>query len=96
MDPPYYHKDTGTMYNNAGFDKFGNSSGGDSLDANGFSTVTPFNHNVTNTQFDSDGLHRTTRTTRDNLGYNSAGYNISGFDSASNYNAAYDESASPA
>ena len=144
MDPPYYHRDTGTMYNNAGIDKYGNSKSGafdangfstvtpfnhnvtgtqfdsgglhrttrtaynpagfdkdgneqdNGLDANGFSTVTPFNHNVTGTQFDSGGLHRTTRTARDTLGYNSAGYNSDGFDAASNYNATYDEQASPA
>ena len=95
--PPYYHKDTGTMYNNAGFDKDGNfstSSSGNSgvtYDGAGFSTVTPFNHNVTDTQFDSDGLHRTTRTTRDDDGYNSAGYNVDGFDRADQWNASYDE-----
>ena len=90
MDPPYYHRDTGTMYNNAGIDKYGNSKSG-AFDANGFSTVTPFNHNVTDTQFDSDGLHRTTRTTRDDDGYNSAGYNVDGFDRADQWNASYDE-----
>ena len=61
------------------------------VDANGFSTVTPFNHNVTGTQFDSMGLHRTTRTTRDDLGYNSAGYNVDGFNRAAQWNASYDE-----
>ena len=77
--PPYYHKDTGTMYNNAGFDKDGNfstSSSGNSgvtYDGAGFSTVTPFNHNVTGTQFDSGGLHRTTRTA-----YNPAGFDKDG------------------
>ena len=96
FDSPYYHKDTNTKYNNAGFDKFGNSSAaGGSFDANGFSTSSPFDHSETGTQFDSEGLHRTTRTTRDGDGYNSAGYDIDGFDVASNYNAAYDEEASP-
>ncbi|MDC1483825.1 FecR domain-containing protein [Pelagibacteraceae bacterium] len=80
MDPPYYHKDTNTMYNNDGFDKFGNSSGaaGEDFDENGFSTVTPFNHNVTDTQFDSDGLHRITRTA----------YSPDGFDEDGNEQAA--------
>ena len=92
FDSPYYHKDTNTKYNNAGFDKFGNSSAaGGSFDANGFSTSSPFDHNVTGTQFDSDGLHRTTRTTRDDDGYNSAGYNVDGFDRADQWNASYDE-----
>jgi hypothetical protein len=64
---------------------------GGSFDANGFSTSSPFDHNVTGTQFDSDGLHRTTRTTRDDDGYNSAGYNVDGFDRADQWNASYDE-----
>jgi len=72
MDPPYYHRDTGTMYNNAGIDKYGNEQD-NGLDANGFSTVTPFNHNVTGTQFDSGGLHRVTRTA-----YNPAGFDKDG------------------
>jgi len=61
------------------------------LDANGFSTVTPFNHNVTGTQFDSGGLHRTTRTDRDSEGYNEDGYNVNGFNRAAQWDAAYDE-----
>ena len=36
-------------------------------------------------------LHRTTRTTRDDDGYNSAGYNVDGFDRADQWNASYDE-----
>ena len=28
MDTPYYHKDTGTIYDSDGYDKYGNSSGG--------------------------------------------------------------------
>jgi len=64
---------------------------GGSYDGNGFSTVTPFNHNVTDTQFDENELHRTTRTTRDDDGYNSAGYNVDGFDRADQWNASYDE-----
>ena len=77
--PPYYHKDTGTMYNNAGFDKDGNfstsSSGNSSVtyDGAGFSVDPPYYHRDTGTQFDSGGLHRTTRTA-----YNPAGFDKDG------------------
>ncbi|MDA9062943.1 FecR domain-containing protein [Candidatus Pelagibacter sp.] len=64
---------------------------GGSFDANGFSTITPFDHNVTGTQFDSEGLHRTTRTSRDDGGYNAAGYNVNGFNRASQWSESYDE-----
>jgi hypothetical protein len=64
---------------------------GGSFDSNGFSTSFPFDHNVTGTQFDSEGLHRTTRTTRDGAGYNSAGYNVDGLNRADQWDASYDE-----
>ena len=58
-------------------------SAGGSFDANGFSTVSPF-------------YHRDTDTLYDNAGYNSAGFDSDGYDSAMNYDASYDENASPA
>ncbi|MDC1280427.1 putative Ig domain-containing protein [Pelagibacteraceae bacterium] len=56
---------------------------GGSYDENGFSTTTPFYHRETGTLYDENG-------------YNSAGYNSDGYDAAMNYDAAYDENASPA
>ncbi len=51
---------------------------GGSYDENGFSTSSPFNHNVTGTSRDEDG-------------YNSAGYNVDGFNIAGQWNAYYDD-----
>ena len=51
---------------------------GGSYDGNGFSTSSPFNHNVTGTSRDEDG-------------YNSAGYNVDGYNRADQWDASYDE-----
>ena len=69
-----------------------NAAGG--YDENGFSTVTPFNHNVTGTQFDSGKLHRVTRTIYDVAGYDTDGYNSQGFNAADHYDPLYDENVS--
>ena len=61
MMPPYYHRDTGTLFDNAGFDIYGNSDmgAGGSYDAFGF---------------DSTGLHRDTLTLYDYDGFDYMGY----------------------
>ena len=51
---------------------------GGSYDGNGFSTSSPFNH-------------RDTGTSRDEDGYNSAGYNVDGYNRADQWDASYDE-----
>jgi len=62
--PPYYHKDTGTMYNNAGFDKDGNfstsSSGNSSVtyDGAGFSMDPPYYHRDTGTMYNNAGIDK--------------------------------------
>ena len=61
--PPYYHKDTGTIYNDDGLDKNGNSmpSSGNSMityDAAGFNMETPYYHKNTGTIYDSDGYDK--------------------------------------
>ena len=62
--PPYYHKDTGTMYNNAGFDKDGNfstSSSGNSgvtYDGAGFSMDPPYYHRDTGTMYNNAGIDK--------------------------------------
>ena len=61
--PPYYHKDTGTIYNDDGLDKNGNSmpSSGNSMityDAAGFNMETPYYHKDTGTIYDSDGYDK--------------------------------------
>ena len=85
---PFYHKDTDTAYNNAGFDKDGNTDPGEggegdeggspTFDSNGFSTVTPF-------------YHKDTDTDRDNEGYNKDGYNVNGFNRLGVWNSVYDD-----
>ena len=61
--PPYYHKDTGTIYNDDGLDRNGNSmpSSGNSIttyDAAGFNMETPYYHKDTGTIYDSDGYDK--------------------------------------
>jgi hypothetical protein len=62
--PPYYHKETGTMYNNSGFDKDGNSSaaGSGSLsetyDSAGFNIDPPYYHKETGTMYNNAGLDK--------------------------------------
>ena len=61
--PPYYHKDTGTIYNDDGLDRNGNSmpSSGNSMttyDAAGFNMETPYYHKDTGTIYDSDGYDK--------------------------------------
>jgi len=59
--PPYYHKDTGTIYNNAGFDKNGNSSVVDSdvtYDAAGFAFAPPYYHKDTGTMYNNAGFDK--------------------------------------
>jgi hypothetical protein len=65
-----------------------------SYDANGFSTVTPFDHNVTGTQFDTGKLHRVTRDIYDTAGYDTDGYNSQGLNDADHYDPLYDENVS--
>ena len=53
MMPPYYHRDTGTLYDNDGFDIYGNSQddgvADDMYDAGGFSMMPPYYHRDTGT-----------------------------------------------
>ena len=67
--PPYYHKDTGMIYNPAGFDRDGNFNGDDdtsdddgTYDANGFSLIPPYYHRDTGTVYDMDGFDRNGNT----------------------------------
>ena len=56
--PPYYHKDTGTIYNDDGLDRNGNSTTTDDTlyDASGFAFAPPYYHKDTGTNYnDSDG-----------------------------------------
>ena len=54
----------------------------DAYNARGFSLTTPFYHKDTDTLYDLDG-------------YNDEGFNKQGYNAAMEYNAAYDEEASP-
>ena len=54
----------------------------DAYNARGFSLTTPFYHKDTGTLYDPDG-------------YNDAGFNNQGYNLAGDYNALYDEDASP-
>ena len=61
--PPHYHRDTGTLYDNDGFDIYGNSQddafvADDMYDASGFSMMPPYYHRDTGTFYDNDGFDR--------------------------------------
>ena len=62
MVPPYYHRDTGTLYNPEGFDRDGNSEGSDdddgTYDDEGFSMVPPYYHRDTGTLYNPEGFDR--------------------------------------
>ena len=84
MMPPYYHRDTGTFYDNAGFDKYGNSQDGgvadDMYDASGFAMMPPYYHRETGTLYDMAGLDRDGNSdpgaggSYDAFGFDSTGY----------------------
>jgi hypothetical protein len=82
MMPPHYHRDTGTFFDNDGFDIYGNYQddafvGDDMYDAGGFSMMPPYYHRDTGTFFDYDGF--------DKFGNSDPGagesYDANGFDS---------------
>jgi len=83
--PPYYHKDTGTMYNNAGFDKDGNfstSSSGNSgvtYDGAGFSMDPPYYHRDTGTMYNNAGIDKYGNT-------QSGAYDANGFSTVTPFN----------
>ena len=61
MMPPYYHRDTGTFFDNDGFDIYGNSQddtfvADDMYDASGFSMMPPYYHRDTGTFYDNAGF----------------------------------------
>ena len=54
LTSPYHHKDTGTPYNPAGFDKDGNIE----TDAGGFSVTSPYDHKDTGTPYNPAGFDK--------------------------------------
>ena len=54
LTSPYHHKDTGTPYNPAGFDKDGNIE----TDAGGFSVRSPYHHKNTGTPYNPAGFDK--------------------------------------
>ena len=54
LTSPYHHKDTGTPYNPAGFDKDGNIE----TDAGGFSVRSPYDHKDTGTPYNPAGFDK--------------------------------------
>ncbi len=58
--PPYYHKDTGSMYNEDGLDRNGNSQvvAADLYDASGFAFAPPYYHKDTGSMYNENGLDR--------------------------------------
>jgi hypothetical protein len=81
MMPPYYHRDTGTFYDNAGFDKYGNSQddgvADDMYDAGGFSMMPPYNHRETGTLYNMAGFDRDGNS---DPGAGGSSYDANGFD----------------
>ena len=88
MMPPYNHRETGTLYNMAGFDRDGNSEddgvADDMYDAGGFSMMPPYNHRETGTLYNMAGFDRDGNSdpgaggTYDAAGFDSTGYHKNG------------------